>query len=650
MSVCRSVLVTLTMLLLIGVSSQTVSAQNPRGYLLTIQPHWNEAGDQFWYQNDLPDRKRRYVLVDASQGKRIVLLDSDQYTRLLKSLPETVQQKYDRLPSDAVYDFASAKLLLKLGEAIYGYVPGADQLNKLGDQDVPQQFASGRVADDAYSDYQGESTEIEIVNESGVKLDLFWIDAQRRSQGYGSVEAGQSRSQHTYAGHVWELLGPDRQYYGRYRGSADRLVIRITEPVERERSRPEPRPRKETRSGPGAFLQAGNIFHRENPPRQLTTDGTAEHPYHSLFWSPDEETVIAAKTWPVEIQPVHLVESSPEKGGRAVLHSHDYVLPGDPLPRFDFYRIDLASGAAEALALPEIDFGDPRGFWLDENTFCIEKIDRGHPRYRLLAYDRNSNEIHSLIDESTETFLWTTHGPNIPLLTRLKNTAELIYASEQSGTRQLYLVQPQAESVLTPITSGSFVVREIVKIDEEARELIFAASGQNPGEDPYHLHYYRIRFDGSELTSLTAGNGTHSVQFSPDGSYLIDTWSRVDFPPQHVLRDARTGKQICELEQADVSQLTAAGQMPPRIFSAPGRDGTTEIWGFVCFPKDYDPEKSYPVIEDIYAGPHGAHVPKNYRSAPWYPEETAAGFFVVKIDGMGTAHRSKAFHDVCWHN
>ena len=56
------------------------------------------------------------------------------------------------------------------------------------------------------------------------------------------------------------------------------------------------------------------------------------------------------------------------------------------------------------------------------------------------------------------------------------------------------------------------------------------------------MHYYRVNFDGTGLVALTAGNGSHSVQFSPDRAYLIDTYSRVDLPPVHELRRCSDGK------------------------------------------------------------------------------------------------------------
>ena len=95
---------------------------------------------------------------------------------------------------------------------------------------------------------------------------------------------------------------------------------------------------------------------------------------------------------------------------------------------------------------------------------------------------------------------------------------------------------------------GSYVVRGIDRIDEDQRQVWFHASGKNPEQDPYFIHYYRINFDGSGLVALTDGDGSHQVQFSPDRRYLIDTYSRVDKAPVHELRRASDGNLVCRID------------------------------------------------------------------------------------------------------
>jgi dipeptidyl aminopeptidase/acylaminoacyl peptidase len=192
-------------------------------------------------------------------------------------------------------------------------------------------------------------------------------------------------------------------------------------------------------------------------------------------------------------------------------------------------------------------------------------------------------------------------------------------------------------------------VRGVDRVDERARRVWFRAGGIVPGQDPYYVHHCRVNFDGTGLVVLTAGDGTHRIEWSPDRHCFIDTWSRVDLAPVSELRDAE-GQLVCELERADASALDATGWKAPERFVAKGRDGTTDIYGVIFRPTSFDPAKSYPIVENIYAGPHDFFVPKAFRETYQEQEIAELGFIVVKIDGMGTNHRSKKFHDVCWKN
>src|SRR5207237_1110880 len=108
--------------------------------------------------------------------------------------------------------------------------------------------------------------------------------------------------------------------------------------------------------------------------------------------------------------------------------------------------------------------------------------------------------------------------------------------------------------------------------------------------------------------------------------------------------------KVCDLEKADVSALEAVGWRYPEVFVAKGRDGQTDIWGVVYRPQNFDAKKKYPVIEYIYAGPHGSFSPTTFKSYNQMAALAELGFIVVQMDGMGVAHRSRAFHDVCWKN
>ncbi len=222
--------------------------------------------------------------------------------------------------------------------------------------------------------------------------------------------------------------------------------------------------------------------------------------------------------------------------------------------------------------------------------------------------------------------------------------------SERDGWNHLYLYDSATGSVKNQITHGDWAVREVESVDVQQRQIWFLAGGVRPEQDPYYVHLCRVNFDGSGFVVLTEGDGTHSVEFSPDRRFFLDTWSRVDQPPVFELRRATDGALVREIGRADIHLLLASGWRPPERFAAKGRDGRTDIFGIIVRPTDFDPTKSYPVIEDIYAGPQGAYVQKSFELERTERALADRGFIVVQIDGMGTSFRSRAFHDVAWKN
>jgi len=408
-----------------------------------------------------------------------------------------------------------------------------------------------------------------------------------------------------------------------------------------------------------AEIKDHNVFLKshgdDNSGTQLSQDGSAEQPYGHPVWSPDSQTLVAFRIEPGERKEVHLIESSPREGGRAKLRSRPYPLPGD---KFAKYEVNVFAVATRRQTKPAVDRFEhewlrPRLHWSgDGSRFRWQQVDRGHQRLRVIEVAAADGAVRNLIDEKTATFIWTAHteGLGMSPVNWLSGTEEIIYASESSGWRHLYLIDAVAGRQKNALTSGEWVVRGIERIDEVHRQVWFRASGVFAGQDPYLIHCGRVNFDGSGLTWLTAGDGNHTVQFSPDRKFLVDTYSRVDLPPVTELRRAADGQLLCKLEEADISALRESGWNAPEVFTARGRDGKTDIWGLICRPRDFDPGKKYPVIEDIYAGPHDSFVPKSFSAAMRYESLTKLGFIVAKVDGMGTANRSKAFHDVCWQN
>jgi dipeptidyl-peptidase-4 len=419
--------------------------------------------------------------------------------------------------------------------------------------------------------------------------------------------------------------------------------------------------RQRRSSGPGdspdnkwrALVQNFNLVIRspEGEDVLLTHDGKADDFYSGvMFWSPDSTRLVAMKTQRGEERKINMVESSPRDQLQPRLHTLTYAKPGDRLTVSRPHLFDVA--ARKEISIPDALFPSPwsidRLRWSPDSTeFSFLYNQRGHQELRLVGVDARSGAARAIIDEQSRTFIDYAHKT---VLRELPATGEIIWMSERDGWNHLYLYDRKSGKVKNQITRGHWVVRGVEKIDEDKGEILFRASGMDPDQDPYYVHWCRIKFDGSGLVRLTEGDGSHTVRFSPNQDYLIDSWSRVDLPPVSVLRRGSDGKLVCPLEQADMKELLATGWKAPERFAAKGRDGATDIFGVIYRPTNFDPAKKYPIIEDIYAGPQGSFVPKEFSAFRPQQELAELGFIVVQIDGMGTSNRSKAFHDVCCKN
>ena len=371
-----------------------------------------------------------------------------------------------------------------------------------------------------------------------------------------------------------------------------------------------------------AFVKDHNVFVRAEGKTEeiaLSNDGKEGLAYGRLSWSPDSKTLVAFRIEPGDRKEVYLIQSSPPGGGRAKLQTRPYPLPGDKFTAYELNLFDVAAKKAIKPEVDRIDFDSPQLRWdKDGRHFTYEKIDRGHQRFRLIEVDSQTGEARNLIDEKSKTFIWTAHREAVGLSTVnwLDESDEIIYVSERDGWRHLYLIDAKTGTVKNPITKGEYVVRGIDRIDEAKRQVWFRASGKNPDQDPYFIHYYRVNFDGTGLVALTEGNGSHSVQYSPDRRYLIDTYSRVDMAPVHELRRVADGKLVCKLEEADITALKASGWQPPEVFVAKGRDGKTDIWGIICRPKNFDPTQEVPGHRADLRRPAGLVRPQDVQRRP----------------------------------
>jgi len=391
----------------------------------------------------------------------------------------------------------------------------------------------------------------------------------------------------------------------------------------------------------------------------LSSDGSEGNAYtlQSVAWSPDSRKLAAYRVKPGYQRIVRYVESSPADQLQPKYMERVYAKPGDVLDVDQPVLFDVAARTQTVIdnALFPNAYDMSRLEWRsDSRAFTFEYNQRGHQVYRVIEVDATTGAPRAVISEEPETFFdyRTANGNQTDSGRKFRfdidDGREVMWMSERDGWSHLYLFDGVTGRVKNQITKGEWLVRAVDSVDVGNRQIWFRASGMEPGKDPYFTHYYRINFDGTGLVKYTEADGNHALVWSPDREYYVDTWSRVDLAPVSELRRTSDRSLVMELERGDFTPLLETGWRPPEVFVARARDGTTDIWGIIIRPTNFDPDRRYPVIENIYAGPQGSFVPKAFSVNNGMRAQAELGFIVVQVDGMGTANRSKAFHDVAW--
>ncbi len=378
----------------------------------------------------------------------------------------------------------------------------------------------------------------------------------------------------------------------------------------------------------------------------------------TIHWSPDSRKFLTFQLDNRKVGECYLVQSVPLDGSkRPLLHKYPYAQPGDEnVPLVSAVIIDVQDKKiirAQTSPMMDIYYAGMRTwvYWATKPYLRVYFVEatRMYRSAKLHMVNPETGESKCLFEDTAPPTGDQFH------IAVAGDAKEILWVSQRDNWAHIYRYDGLSGKLINQVTSGPWVVRGLKHVDTSENKVYFEAGGKEPGRDPYLRHLYSAHLDGSGLRLLTPENAEHETAFSPTGSYFVDSYSRVDLPPVHVLRNS-CGGFVSKLGQADISLLLQIGWQPPETFCVKARDGVTDIYGMVVRPSNFDPNKSYPVIEANYSGPQTIRTPKAFghgagSSRFWYDQSLAElGFIVVTVDGLGMAYRSKAFQDFAYRN
>ena len=394
------------------------------------------------------------------------------------------------------------------------------------------------------------------------------------------------------------------------------------------------------------------------PRNMLNTDTLCNGKRRRAYgvWSPDSRHFATIITDTRAVKPLWVINVMAQP--RPTLETYKYQMPGEKeAPVYHLYLFDMQNNTRKEIKTSaykdqtietgfkpyeqkQRDMEDQPIIWQgDNNRFFVTRSSRDLYRIDICSYTIGEDSIVPVIKERMNTYQETR---NLKLLNGGK---ELIQWSERDGWAHLYLYDDKG-NLKNRITKGPWHVEDILKVDEKARVIYFTANGKNKGENPYYEHLYRVNVDGTGLKQLTKGDFFHEVAVDDDARFIVDNYSRINTIPTTVLLD-NNGNKVMDLQESDFSQLFANGYKFPELFTVKAADGVTDLYGVMYKPFNFDSTKVYPIVDYVYPGPQVEAVYYPFtRMSPRTDRLAQAGFIVISVGQRGGhPSRSKWYHN-----
>jgi dipeptidyl-peptidase-4 len=348
----------------------------------------------------------------------------------------------------------------------------------------------------------------------------------------------------------------------------------------------------------------------------------------AIWWTPDSRKVLYYKFDDSNVEKFYLLRGWSEINTE--LYPEYYAKAGARNPVAELFIYDLETKKSTRVDVggsgDEYIYGirvSPLG-----DVMMLNWTDRLQQNLKVMTIDLETGHCTTIIEESQIT--WQTNSPR---MTFLKDQKRFLWPTDKSGFTH-YEIRDLNGQTLQTITQGPFQISSFEVMEDDG---IMSFIANSSSANPYYLQYHLVGLDGTKQTRVTTLDYHHSnFHLSPNRKWLIAQYEEVNRPPCTALYKT-DGTFVANLAQSDVSSAANLAEM----FSFKSDDGQFDIYGILYKPKDFDPQKKYPLINALYGGPGSREIRPNYvsRTRP----ECDRGYLVVKVNNRGTGGRGKSF-------
>lgn len=410
-----------------------------------------------------------------------------------------------------------------------------------------------------------------------------------------------------------------------------------------------------------AYVKDYNLFVRtaDGVEHQISNDASREILYGTsvhrdefgwskgTFWSPNGEKLLFTRMdqtmvsdYPQVVIPE--VDWQPEEGqSRIATPAPDkYPMAGEKMHKVTLGVYDMKTGQTVYLKA-----GDPTDRYFtnpawspDGRTVYLFELNRDQNDCQLVSYNAETGErIAELYRETDPKYVEPLH----PIVFLPWDPNYFVMQSQRDGYNHLYLYKKDG-TLVRQITSGPWVVMEMLGFDSKHKAIIYASNECSP----IQRNLWIVDVNTGKRALYDNGVGWHNGMLSADGLWLVDNWQEPDVPRKICITNVATARHTPYFTADDPWKGYSVPEY--RCGTIKAADGVTDLYYRMVMPVGFDPSKKYPTIVYVYGGPHAHNVDArwHYCSRSWETYMAQKGYLLFIVDNRGSENRGKAFEQV----